>query len=266
MSADLFFFRAAGYLKYILSSSNRKGHGIHSPFVFDLVTRVFRDKTDKGKAALIEKLRKRLKEDNTIIEVTDLGAGSGGERNKTGKVSDIIRKSAVPIKYGMLLSNMAHEFGMPLIIEFGTSFGISTMYMASGCTSADVITMEGSSVVAEIASGNFIESGLAKIKVLIGSFEENLDKIVESGIRPGLVFIDGNHRKEATLDYFYKIAEISDRETVVIIDDINYSPGMAGAWSLIKEHEKVSVTIDLFRMGIVFFRKGAARQHYMIWY
>jgi predicted O-methyltransferase YrrM len=264
MSADLFFFRVAGYLKYILFSSSRKGHGIHSPFVFDLVTRVFTHKADKGKAALIEKLRKRLKENYSIIEVDDLGAGSAGERNKTVTISEIVRKSAVPVRYGMLLSNMAHEFGMPLIIEFGTSFGISTMYLASGCAGADVITMEGSSVMARIAAENFLESGLSNIRVLTGSFEENLDKIPGVAVSPGLVFIDGNHRKEPTLKYFDKIAKMSDTETVVIIDDINYSPGMAEAWSVIKEHAKVTVTIDLFRMGIVFFRKGAIRQHYII--
>jgi len=266
MSADLFFFRVAGYLKYILFSSSRKGYGIHSPLIFDLVTRIFTDKANEVKAVRIEKIRKRLKADYRIIEVNDLGAGSVKERNNRVRVSDIVRKSAVPGKFGILLSNLAREFGKNLIVEFGTSFGISTMYLASGTEDAQVITMEGSSAVAEIASCNFTESGFANIRLLTGSFEESLDKILNMGTSPGLVFIDGNHRKGPVLDYFDKIAKIADPETVVIIDDINYSHGMAEAWHLIKKHDKVSITVDLYRMGIVLFRKGTVRQNYIIRY
>jgi predicted O-methyltransferase YrrM len=266
MDASLFFFRVAGYLKYIILSGSRKGHGIHSPFVFDIVSRVFRNKKDTAEVVLIENVRKRLERDNRKIEVNDLGTGCAGEENIPRKVSEIVRTSAVPKKFGILLSNMANEFGRQLIIEFGTSLGISTMYMSSGCSGTSLVTMEGSSALAEIAKANFIEAGIANIRVLTGSFEEKLDEIVLMGIRPGLVFIDGNHRKKPTVEYFEKIAKISDSDTVVIIDDINYSAEMNDAWILIKEHEKVSVTIDIFRMGIVFFRNGTGRQNYVIRY
>ncbi len=266
MNADLFFFRIIGYLKYLCFSRNRKGHGIHSPFVFDFVTGVLANKNDPECLSIVEKMRKRLKRDGRIIEVGDLGAGSAGGSTKLRKVSDIVRSSAVPKKFGILLSNMANEFGRPLIIELGTSFGISTMYLACGSSGARVLTIEGSAAAAEVAAGNFNEAGLANIEILTGSFDEKLEEIINSGIRPRLVFLDGNHRKEPTWNYFVKIAKISDPETVVIIDDINYSAEMNEAWSLIKKHEKVSVTIDIFRMGIVFFRKGTVRQNYIIRY
>jgi predicted O-methyltransferase YrrM len=266
MDADLFFLRVTCYLKYLFFSGSRKGHGIHSPFVFDFVTGVLANKKDPEWLLMVEKVRKKLKGDGRILEVTDLGAGYEGVEIKSVKISDIVRSSAVPKKFGILLSNMAREFGRPLIIEFGTSLGISTMYLACGCSGARVLTMEGSAALAEVAAGNFKEAGLANIEIMTGSFDEKLDEIIEMGIRPGLVFLDGNHRKEPTLNYFSKIAKISDPETVVIIDDINYSAEMHEAWSLIKEHEKVSVTIDIFRMGIVFFRKGTFRQSYLIRY
>jgi predicted O-methyltransferase YrrM len=266
MDTNLVFFRVARYLKYIFFSSGRKGHGIHSPFVFDIVTRLFDKKKVPEGLSRIEKVRKRLKNDNRIIKVNDLGAGSAGEGTRFRKVSDIVRSSAVPKKFGILLSKMAHEFGNPMIIEFGTSFGISTMYLAAGRSVTQVLTMEGSSALAEIAEGNFTSAGLPNISVLTGSFEEQLAEISVSGFRPGLVFIDGNHRKIPTLEYFEKIAGISGPETIVIIDDINYSVEMSEAWNRIKEHEKVSVTIDILRMGIVFFRKGTGRQNYMIRY
>jgi predicted O-methyltransferase YrrM len=266
MNTGLIFFRVTKYLKYIFVSVNRKGHGIHSPFVFNVVNRVFRNKTDHTLVYSIEKVRKRLIRDKRIINVTDLGAGSEKCLNNLRKVSDIAGNSAVPEKYGRLLANMAAEFGSPLIVEFGTSFGISTMYMASVCRETPVFSMEGCPETAEIAGMNFKETGLKNIRLEVGPFEDSMPLIISQGIKPGLVFIDGNHRKEPLLDYFEKMAEISDNNSVIIIDDINYSQEMEDAWNEIKQSGKVTLTIDIFRMGIVFFRKGVSRNDYIIRY
>jgi predicted O-methyltransferase YrrM len=152
----MIFFRATKYLKYILLSRHRRGHGIHSPFVFDLVSRVFRNKIDPDIVCSIEKVRKRLKADKRKIIVSDLGSGSEILKTNSRKVSDIARKSPVPEKYGVLLSNMAAEFGEQGIIELGTSFGISTIYLASACRNILVNTIEGSASVSEIAKENRI--------------------------------------------------------------------------------------------------------------
>jgi len=265
-STEMIFFRASKYLKYILLSRNKKGHGIHSPFVFDLVSRVFRNKTDPDIVSSIEKIRKRLITDRRFIIVNDLGSGSEKSKTKLRRVSDIARYSPVIKKYCILLSNMAAEFGKPLIIEFGTSFGISTMYMAAACPDAMIYTMEGCPATAEIAYQSFDETGIDNIKLSIGSFDKILPEILSSGITPGLVFIDGNHRKEPVLNYFNRIAEVSDNKTVIIIDDIYYSKEMEEAWTEIKKYEKVSLTVDIFRMGIVFFREGINHNSYIIRY
>lgn len=262
----MFFYRASKYLKYILLSQHKKGHGIHSPFIFDLVSRVFRNKIDHDIVCCIRKIRKRMISDQRSIIVNDLGAGSEKLKTSIRKVSDIARYSPVPEKYGILLSNLASEFGKPLIVELGTSLGISTMYMAASCLDAVVYTIEGCPAIAGIADQNFKSAGLTNIKLLTGSFEEMLPLVAETDVRPGLVFIDGNHRKEPVLKYFNRIADMSDNKTVVVIDDINYSKEMEEAWDEIKLNERVSVTVDIFRMGIVFFRQGINHCDYTIRY
>lgn len=262
----MIFFRVAKYLKYIILSKNRNGHGIHSPFVFDLVTRVFRNKTNLDFVCNIEKVRKRMISDRRSIAVTDHGSGSGKLKANIRKVSDIARYSPVSQKYGVLLSNLAAEFGKPLIIEFGTSLGISTMYMASACNDAIVSTMEGCPSTSEIAKENFKIEGIINIEVNTGSFDNVLPAIINRNIKPGLVFIDGNHRKEPVIKYFKMIAEISDSKTVIVIDDIYNSREMEEAWNEIKRYEKVSLTVDIFRMGIVFFRNGICHNDYIIRY
>ena len=264
--AGMIFFRVVKYLKYKILSKNSNGHGIHSPFVFDLISRVFRNNFDPVIVYSIEKFRTKLIGDKRTISVKDLGSGFDGRETTLKKVSDIARYSAVPGRYALLLANMAVEFGKPLIVEFGTSFGISTMYLASFCKETLIFTMEGCPAIADIAYKNFEESGLNNVKLFIGPFEEILPEITKQGIKPGLIFIDGNHRKQPVLSYFKKIVEISENETVVIIDDIYYSREMEEAWNEIKRYEKVSMTIDIFRMGIVFFKKGIIRNDYIIRY
>lgn len=259
-------FRTFKYLNYILLSKHRKGFGIHSPFVFDLVSRTFRNKIDAEIVCSIEKVRKKMISDNRSIKVKDLGTGSEKMITNIKRVSDIAKKSPVTKKYGVLLSNMAAEFGNPLIIEFGTSLGISTMYLASANRETVVNTMEGCPAISEIAINNFKEAGFDNVNVITGSFEEKWPKTITKGIKPGLVFIDGNHRKEPVLRYFDMVSEVSDSNTVIIIDDIYLSKEMEEAWTVIKQSKNVTLTIDIFRMGIVFFRAGLTYNNYTIRY
>jgi len=266
VNTQMIFFRIAKYLKYIILARHRKGYGIHSPFAFDLISRVFRNKVDPGVVSRIEMVRKRMISDHRSIIVKDIGSGSEKLKTNLRKVSDIARYSSVPQKYGILLSKIAAEFGESYMVELGTSLGISTMYIAAQCPDSVVYTVEGCPATAEIAKENFRKAGMKNIEVVNGSFDEVLSEIINGNKKPALVFIDGNHRKEPVINYFNKIAEIIDNHAVIIIDDIYYSRDMEEAWKEIKRNKKVSVTVDIFRMGIVFFREGICHNDYIIRY
>jgi predicted O-methyltransferase YrrM len=161
---------------------------------------------------------------------------------------------------------MSGTFAKPMVLELGTSLGISTMYLAAAVPDTKVYTIEGCRATSEIAASNFSEAGFSNIELFNGSFEEILPVIKKESIAPGLAYIDGSHRKEPLLRYFDQIAEMADNNTVVIIDDINDSTEMAEAWDEIKNKDKVTCSVDIFRMGIVFFRKGPSRIHYVVRY
>jgi len=259
-------FSIQRFFNYYLFSRHRYGHGIHSPFVFDLVSNIFRNKIDSDIVFTIEMIRKKLIADRRLIMVNDLGAGSKRMKTSLRKVSDIVRYSSVSKKYGILLSNMAAAFGNSFILEFGTSFGISTMYMAASSPGAKVVTMEGCRAISEIALMNFKEAGLTNIGLLNGPFDSLLPGIKSENRSPDLVFIDGDHRKEAVIRYFRQVADMSDSRTVIVVDDIYSSSEMAEAWIEIKNHENVTLSIDIFRMGIIFFRKDLNHINYVVRY
>ncbi len=259
------FHQITEYLEYLLFSGHKKGFGIHSPFVFDLVSGVFRNKTSSDIVFRIEKIRERLLKDHRLISVNDLG--SGKERgSKQRKVSEIVKYSAVNRKYGNLLSSLAPRFGYPSILELGTNFGISTMYMAASCPGSTVYTIEGCSECSAVASENFREAGLSNIIQITGSFDNAISEVISKNIRPGLIFIDGNHRKDPTVSYFSRLSKEIGGEVVFVIDDIHYSKEMSQAWETIKYSENVSATIDIFRMGIVFVGSNITSNHYRIRY
>ncbi len=262
----MIFFRTLRFIDYLLFARHRKGHGIHSPFVFDLVNRVFRNKTDHQVVLTIENLRKKNISDQSSINVLDLGAGSNRMKTSSRKVSEITKYSSIPEKYGLLLSNLAGEFGKPSVVEFGTSLGISTMYLAAGCPGSVVYTMEGCPQTSLLANENFRKGGFENIILMNGSFDDLLPELKRKNVKPGLVYIDGNHKKEPVCRYFREISEMSNNETVIVIDDVHYSREMEEAWNEIRNDTNLTLMIDLYRMGLVFFRKGITRSSYTIRY
>ncbi len=262
----MIFFRIRNYLKYLFFWGHRNGHGIHSPYVFYLVSQVFRNKINAVVVFKIENIRKKLISGTDEIKVRDLGSGAGNNEIRIRRVKEIARYSPVTKKYGIFLARMASEFGGKYIVELGTSFGISTMYMAGASPDSVIYSVEGSQSIATIAAENFNDLQFNNIRLLNGSFEEHLPAIMDLPGNPGLVFIDGNHRKEAVLRYFSAFCKKSDSRTVIVFDDIRYSPEMEEAWEIIKKDERASFTLDIWRMGIVFFKKGITSGNYNIRY
>lgn len=252
------------YVKYRTKSVNE--HGIHSPFVFNLLTQVFYNKTKFYSYSTIESLRSKLFENDKLINHIDLGAGSQINKNKQLTISQIAIQAAKSEKYAQLLFRLVNYFQPQTIIEFGTSLGISGAYLASGNLKAKLITMEGSPEIAAVAKQNFKALQLINIEQLVGNFDDLLPAVIKENEKLDFVFFDGNHRKEATINYFTQCLKNSHEHSVFVFDDIYWSEGMQKAWEEIKSHTKVTVTIDIFQMGIVFFRTEQVKQHFVVKY
>ena len=248
------------YFKYLLSA--KTPHGIHSPFVFELVNKVINKKGSYYAYEKIEKLRRKLLVSSKEIEVTDFGTGKSGKRT----INEIAERSLKSKKYGQLLFRLVNHFKPTTILELGTSLGISTSYLACANPNAKVITIEGCPNISNEAKNNFESLGLKNIETVVGNFDIILSAVLcrLPTADCQLVFFDGNHKKIPTLNYFSQCLEYAHNDSIFVFDDIHWSDEMEEAWEEIKSNPLVTVTIDLFFLGLVFFRKEQAKENFIV--
>lgn len=256
---------APKYLNYYLTSSNGKGHGIHSPFIFDFITKVLNDRKHYPEYHKVESLRRQLLNDETLLTIDDFGAGSSVAKTNQRTIGSIAKKSLKSKKFGQLLFRMVKEYQPKTIIELGTSLGLTTSYLSLANPSAKLVTMEGAAEVAEAARKNFKKAGAGNIAIEKGNFD-NILSVVLSGLPAvDFAFIDGNHRQLPTENYFYQLLPKTVNDSILVFDDIHWSREMELAWDTIQTHSSVRCSIDLFFIGIVFFRQEfQEKQHFRI--
>ena len=253
------------YLRYYFTASNGKGHGIHSPFVYQLVREVFNDSRHFYAYDRVEKLRQDLLQKSEVLEIEDFGAGSGSGATNKRSIRSIVKNAAKPKKLGQLLFRLVLHFQPQHILELGTSLGMTTAYLAAAKTSAQVVTIEGSEAIAEEARYHFYNLGLNNIRQITGNFDTMLKSTLTETKSVDFAFIDGNHRYQPTNQYFKQILLYINNESVLVFDDIHWSKEMEQAWDEIKADPQVRLTIDLFFIGLVFFKKEfKEKQHFTI--
>ncbi|MEA1886155.1 MAG: class I SAM-dependent methyltransferase [Bacteroidota bacterium] len=260
------YYRIGRALKYFIFSRHRRGHGIHSPFVFDFINTVLRQDIPAEVIKTISELRKDMAESKEVLSVNDMGAGSQYLSSSSRSLSDLSRISSISKKYGRVLYNIAHSYNGNNILELGTSVGISTLYLGLGAPESKIISIEGCKTLSDRAKKNLKRCNIDNTDILTGDFDQQLAVVRDMGFSPSLVFVDGNHRKEPVLRYFAFLKELVTPDSVIIFDDINYSFEMIEAWNEIKSNSQVSVSIDIFQMGFVFFRGGMVKLDFVIRY
>ncbi len=243
---------------------SKSSYRIHSPFVFNFIKYVLKPK--KPSPFKHPFISYYIKNKPTITLTKDLGAGSLWNNKKTINTKKYIKKVATSTKYGKILSNISHYYKFNTALELGTSLGIGTYYLASN-ENCIVTTVEGNKEVYALSSTAFKHIGIENVVCNLDKFNSFLSKYLSNINHVPLVFIDGNHKKQATLQYFYKLVEKINENSILIFDDIYWSKEMNEAWHEILNHKSVKLSIDLYKMGILFFgSQFKEKQHFVIWY
>ena len=250
------------YIRYFFRSKHRRGFGIHSPHIFKLVTDVIEEQTPYYKYSLIEKVRHLYLKTDKEVHVENFGTGKSGRE----KISTIVKRSSKPKAYAQVLFRLVNYYKAQNILELGTSFGLTTMYLAAPNSKSKVVTIEGCKEIAEYAKLSFQRAGFENIRVEIGNIDACLPKVLSGFKRLDFVFFDANHRKDATLSYFNQCLPKSHAKSVFVIDDVYWSKEMSQAWEEIKKRPEVRVTIDMFFYGIVLFDTDLQKEDYTLFF
>lgn len=249
------------YLKYRKTGVN--AHGLHSPFVFEFYNEIIK-KSKTGIDGAIENLRATLLKSNTKIHFTELGAGSKKGNQTERAIKSIAKHAAMTRKFGGLLARLCEFYAVKEVLEIGTSLGIGTAYLSKHSTNS--ITLEGCKETLDIAQENFKKLNYQHIDARLGEFSNSLKILASEKRKFDLIYIDGNHQLEPTLAYFEFALNNSHNDTFIILDDIYWSREMEKVWGKIKADERINVSIDLFRMGIVCKRAGQRKQNFVVKY
>ena len=253
------------FISHYLTAS-RKGHSIHSPFAYTLCEEVFYNTAGFYDFVRLAEIRRRLLADKTVLHVSDRGAGSRRMKGDARRVCDIARHALSTRRKSESLYRLVHFLNAAHSIEIGTSLGLTGLYLARANPAGRVHSLEGSEALCAFANALAVDEGAANLDIVCGAFDDTLAVTLERMPRLDLAYLDGNHTREATMKYFGMCLARRHDGTVMVVDDINWSPGMQAAWREIREQPMVTLTIDAFYTGYVFFRKDIReKQHLKIW-
>ncbi|HCQ13626.1 O-methyltransferase [Flavobacterium sp.] len=250
------------YLNFLWNSKNQ--HGVHSPFVYSLVTKCFYDKKKYPEYSILKNYRNSLLENKNTIEVTDFGAGSRVFKSNTRPINQIAKNAGISSKRAELLFRIVNYFQPDNILEIGTSLGLATSALSLGSKNTKVITLEGCPNTINQCQLQLQKFNINNVESINTKFEDYLKTYNLQPTTYDLIYFDGNHSKKATLEYFELLIPTITNDSVWIFDDIHWSKDMEEAWGIIKNHPKVTVTIDTFQWGIVFFRSEQLKEHFVI--
>lgn len=249
------------YIGYWLNAVDK--HSLQAPFIYDLYTKVIKKDADKGIFEEIENLRLGYIKSNKKIEIQDLGAGSKVTANNTRTVSSIASKGITKPKFSRLLYRLILHLKATNVVELGTSLGINTLYLAHNET-INIKTFEGAPSLCAISKEMFRELNKQGIHLIEGNINETLPEFISQSPPIDLAFIDANHHFDATMNYFNLLNTKAHKGSCFVIDDIHWSEEMEKAWKQIKDHYAVTLSLDLYQIGIVFFNPDLRKQHYVL--
>ncbi len=255
-------FQIKSYLKFLWNSKNQ--HGVHSPFVFSLVTNCFYDKKKYPEYTILKDYRNSLLQNKNTIEVTDFGSGSRVFKSNKRQIAKIAKTAGISSKRAQLLFRIVNYFQPKSILEIGTSLGLATSALALANKNSKIVTLEGCPNTINQCQLQLQKFNINNIECINTKFEDYLKTFNPKPSTHNLIYFDGNHSKKATLAYFELLLPTITNDSIWIFDDIHWSKDMEEAWEIIKNHSKVTVTIDTFQWGIIFFRKEQEKEHFVI--
>lgn len=248
------------FLQWQCHARTKQGHRVHSPFLYSLISGSLHKPIAPEKLAKVEQYRRELLSDKRMVDVTDLGSGSQFGNGGRRRICDIARHSSASARDGRLLCNLASSMHSRNFLELGTNLGIGSIYLSLADNCQSVVTIEGCPQLSRLAQSAFGSYGFGNIRQLNAEFSEVLPQVLAEMPSVDFVYFDGNHRRQPTIDYFCQCLPYVHNDTVFVFDDIHKNAEMEQAWNEVRGNGRVTLSLDFYTMGVLFFRHQLSHQ------
>ena len=241
------------FVKHFITAK-RGGHSVHSPFAYTLCEEVFNNTNSFYDFENLNSIRNNLLINATQLQIQDFGAGSKTFKSNTRKVNSIAKYGISNPIQSQVFYKLINFLNCKVSVELGTSLGLNTLYLAMANKNGSVTTFEGSKELSLFAKKLATDNKCENIKFINARFDDALPNFFKENKIIDFFYVDGNHTYEATLNYFNLALQHKTNNSVFVFDDIYWSTEMTKAWQEIKKNKEVTLSIDTFYFGLVFFK------------
>jgi len=249
-------FRLPRKIKYLRKARHWHGFGIHSPFLFHLVTEVIEDKKRYPVYRIIQSSKKqitnRVKEINYDQEITYNGIPL---QSLIGKKKPF-KSVELGYRYGKLMLRLVREFKPSSVFYHGPTFGLNLLYLALADENIPVNTHTTDPVMNQLCKEAIENIPVNNVNL---EFEETTPSCVQEFVFINLSFLPGEARNKILLKL-----KLGGDDDVMIIRGIHKSGEMETLWQEVIKEKKVRVSLDLYEIGILLFRKKLQKQHFIL--
>ncbi|MBK7912129.1 MAG: class I SAM-dependent methyltransferase [Saprospiraceae bacterium] len=237
------------YSRYYLSAKSI--YQMHAPYLFELLQFVYDPDRNYYDFIKIHEASKSLESNYNLIAENDF---SKTHQQAGLSIGAMYKKSGHTLTAYECLYRLVTFIKPKNSLELGASVGMSGLSMALANKYGIHTSVEGNSSLAESTNRLFQNYELNSARCLHSRFDEFLSNNPRSNLFD-FVFIDGDHRYQATLDNFNKLLDMLTEDAVLLIDDIHWSAEMHKAWIELSRHPSIHCSLEMMRWGLLFKSK-----------
>ena len=243
-------------ITYLRKARHRGGHGIHSPFLFHLITAVIENKQQFSEYKILKRLHTKAL--NLLNPIPDLPFTKNRNDSplSVSKPRKFYEKMELPRRYLEMIFRLIREFKPSALIHYGPTLGVNSGVMALANYSTPVYQ-----------STNHPSCDLFTQKLLQDSAIHNFCFLPDSStppVHPEFILISYPDDPERTRIILQKCLNGSGENDLILIKGIHQSKEMETIWQELISQIRVRVTLDLFEIGIALFRPGLQKEDFIL--